>query len=289
MEPVRLMHEPPVRVAVLDLYDNEPNQGMRCIKELLRDGDGRFSGRALTLDVYEARYKAELPGLDYDVYLSSGGPGSPFDGEGKPWEKRYFDWLESVWNHNRGPGTDKKHVLFICHSFQMMCRFFRVAEVTRRHSPSFGIFPVHKTPAGKREPLYRGLRNPFYAADFRSWQVVRPDARALQDLGAEVLSLEKIRPHVPYERAVMAVRLSPELVGVQFHPEADPDGMYAHFIQPQRKAHVVEHHGLAKYNRILHRLRAPDFIAHTHATVIPNFLQNAVEALRPEPAAVPRP
>lgn len=281
---IRTTSTPPVRVAVLDLYDNEPNQGMRAIRELLTAADGRYAGVPLTVDVFEARYKNDVPGLDYDVFISSGGPGSPFDGEGKAWEKSYFDWLGALWNHNERTGTERKHALFICHSFQMMMRFFGTATVTKRRSESFGIFPVHPTAAGQRDALFTGLHDPFYAADFRKWQVVQPDARRMQELGAAVLCLEKERKHVPLERAVMGMRLSGELVGVQFHPEADPPGMLVHFQKDERRSEIVRKYGLEKYERIVHRMSDPGYLKRTYDTVIPRFLQTAIRALRPEAA-----
>ena len=278
---------PPVKVAVLDLYNGKPNQGIPSIRELLTRGHGRFYGQGIAFDVFETRLKDEAPGLDYDLYISSGGPGSPYDGEGRLWENRYFHWLDAVWNHNeRHPGdhvgTDTKHVLFICHSYQMMARFFEVAAVVKRRSESFGIFPIHRTDAGQTDPLFERLDDPFYAADFRHWQVVQPDRRALDDLDAEVLALEKIRPHVPLEQATMAMRLSPELVGVQFHPEAHPPGMRKHFLEPERMEYVVRRHGEAKYQQFMQRLDDPAYLKRTHGAVIPDFLQRAIETLRPE-------
>jgi aspartyl/asparaginyl beta-hydroxylase (cupin superfamily) len=38
--------------------------------------------------------------------------------------------------------------------------------------------------------------------------------------------LEKIRDHVQYERAIMAVRFTDYFVGTQFHPEADPVSLF---------------------------------------------------------------
>ncbi len=256
---------------------------MRALRELLADADGRYHGQPVAFDVFETRLQAELPGLDYDVYFSSGGPGSPFDGDGQTWERRYFAWLDALWNHNaRHAGAEAKHVLFICHSYQMMCRFFEVARVVPRRSESFGIFPVYKTDAGFADPLLARLPDPFYAADFRRWQVVEPDARRMADLGAEVLALEKPRRHVPLERATMALRITPEIVGVQFHPEADPPGMTRHFAQPRRRKLVVRRHGVEKYERIMRRLEDPDYLKRTHDAVVPTFLRRAVEALRPE-------
>lgn len=260
----------PIRIAIMDLYDGEPNQGMRAIREMI-------AGRGFQADEFDVRARGEVPGLDYDVYLSSGGPGSPFDGEGTQWEAKYFDCVDAIWNHNErlpAGSSGRKHVLFICHSFQMMCRFFGLGRVTKRRSESFGIFPTEQTAAGHADPLFEGLPDPFFAADFRKWQVVQPN-------GGTVLALEKERPHVPLERALMGIRISPELVGLQFHPEADPSGMTLHFEQPERREHVIRQHGQEKYERILRRMGDENFLKRTHDTVIPNFLRGAVEALRP--------
>lgn len=278
------MSDKPIRVAVLDLYNNVPNEGMRCIRSLLGRSNLKYRQQIVLFDVFDVRYREEVPDLSYDLYISTGGPGSPYDGEGKRWETRYFDLLEGLWLHNQQPEVSRKHGLFICHSFQMMSRFFGLGDVVRRRSPAFGIFAVHKAPAGRREPLFYGLADPFYAVDFRTWQVVQPSVARLSELQAEIISLEKIRPHVELERAVMGIRLSPELVGFQFHPEADAVGMKPFFMDPARKEEIIRDHGEAKYHEILDRLTDPNYIQRTHETVLPNFLRNAIARLRPEPA-----
>lgn len=274
----------PIRVAILDLYDNLPNEGMRCIKELLAESDGKYWAQPVAFEVFATRYKAEICSLDFDIFVSTGGPGSPFDGDGKVWERRYFKWWEAVWRHNQRAtrAQARKYVFAICHSFQMMCRFFKLAEVTKRGSKSFGIMPIHKTPAGERERLYAGLENPFYAADFRDWQVVEPNTQTLQALGAEILSLEKIRPHIPLERSITAIRVSPEIIGVQFHPEADPRSMLVHAVKPERKQDIIAKHGEKKYAELMRRLQDPDCLAATRRAIIPGFLQEAIAKLRPE-------
>lgn len=270
----------PLRLALIDLYDNQPNEGIRAMTELFASYRTPDGGPVFSVDRFETRYRAEVPDEGYEVYFSSGGPGSPFDGEGKTWEARYFEWLDRIREVNRCSGTPR-FVFFICHSFQLMCRFFELAQVTERKSQSFGILPVHLTLEGEADPLFSGLDNPFFAADFRHWQVVQPDHDRLAALGAKILALEKIRPHVPLERAVMGIRLSPEMVGVQFHPEADPPGMIRHFRQPERREYVITHHGQEKYERILRRLTEPNALTRTHDTIIPHFLETALARLRP--------
>jgi hypothetical protein len=104
----------------------------------------------------------------------------------------------------------------------------------------------------------------------------------LSELGAAVLSLEKIRPHVSKERSIMAIRLSPEIVGVQFHPEADPEAMRVHAIKPERQRDIIERFGLEKYNQLMQRLDDPSLLWRTRDAVMPRFLVDAIQKLRPE-------
>lgn len=269
-----------LRLAILDMYDNEPNQGMRCIKDIVN----RFK-HALDCTVFDVRGKAEVPGLDYDIYISTGGPGSPYDGDGN-WDVLFYDWMQSVWEWNLIPGRRKKQVFFICHSFQMAMKHFKLSEVSRRKSQSFGTFRCHMTDSGVSEPLFDGLPNPFYVADFRDWQCIQPDEERFDAMGAKILALEKIRPHVPLERAIMAVRFSEDFFGTQFHPEADPEGMLEHFTTPGRKDAIVDEHGKAKYLRMIDHLNDSDKIGLTHEVVLPMFLNRAIHKLQQEEVLV---
>jgi GMP synthase-like glutamine amidotransferase len=257
------------------MYDGmRDNRGIPAITRLVEEAGRRNA--PVDLHRYDVRGKGEVPGLDYDLYIASGGPGSPYDGAGTTWESDYFRWLDALWNYNER-STDSKPALFICHSFQMFVRFFEVAEVTKRRSESFGIFPVHPTAAGRRDPLLRGLSDPFFAADFRHWQAVEIDDRQLEELGGTVLAREKERPAVHLERAVMGLRIG-DLAAVQFHPEAEPDGMFAHFRKPKRRRQVVDKVGKRKYQQILQRLNEPDFLQATHNRIVPQWLDRAMES-----------
>ncbi len=268
----------PVRVAVIDMYNRTANRGLGNIINLL---EKTATHRPLEYRIFETRYLAEVPDLSYDIFISSGGPGSPFDGEGTRWEQRYFQLLGQIWEHNRqAPEDMRKHVLFICHSFQLMARFFELGEVTERRSRSFGVFPVHKTEEGMKDPLLDTLGDPFYAADFRNWQVIQPNTQRMEELGARILALEKIRPHVNLERAVMAIRISEELVGTQFHPEADPENMLAHFTSEEQRENIIREHGREKYERIIHRMKHPAYLYETFRKVVPTFLHRAIDRLR---------
>ncbi|MFK8162242.1 MAG: type 1 glutamine amidotransferase [Lewinella sp.] len=263
-----------LRLAILDLYNGIPNQGMRCIREIVE----QFADR-IEYDVFDVRVDNAVPNLEYDIFISSGGPGDPREVDGE-WYATWTNWLDNVLEHN-ATSDRKKYVFFICHSFQMAVHHFQLAEVTRRKSISFGTFPIHPTPAGEEDPIFKGLEEPFVAADFRHYQAIQPDDERLEAVGATLLAKEKIRPHIDLERALMGVRWSPEVVGVQFHPEADAEGMLSHFSRPDIKQEVIADHGRDKWLQMIEDLSDPTRIQHTHDTIIPGFLARAVEALSP--------
>lgn len=261
-----------IRIAILDLYEGQPNQGMRCLRELIRQyGDAHQW--EVHLDEFEVRLKNQVPDLSYDLYISSGGPGSPLESEHSEWENNYFRWLHEV-------EQQPKHVLFICHSFQLVCRHYGIARVTSRKSTAFGVFPIHMQPDGKQEPVFAGLQDPFFAVDSRNYQVIQPDPEQVTRMGAHILAIEKERPHVPLERAIMAIRFSEYMIGTQFHPEADPTGMSIHLQTPDRKKTVISEYGEAKWQSMIEQLNDPDKILWTHSHVIPNFLDYALQHTR---------
>ena len=266
-----------IKIAVLDMNAEQPNEGMRCITMLV----GQFlAGEGIigSYDVFEVRIKSEIPRMeDYDIFISSGGPGAPYL-TGSDWEKNYFDLLDAILNNNLVHPI-KKHLFLICHSFQLACLHWDLAKVTKRRSTSFGIFPIFKTQSGELEPLFKGLDNPFYAVDSRDYQVVGPREWKLDTLDGKVLCREKIRPHVPLERAVMAIRFSNEIFGVQFHPEADSEGMLRYFLREDKRKKVIKVHGQKKYLDMLEHLDDDDKILKTNSIIIPRFLEQAADAL----------
>jgi GMP synthase-like glutamine amidotransferase len=269
-----------LRIAILDLYEGETNQGMRCIREILKEWS-EYHRVSLVVDEFEVRLNQEVPDLSYDIYISSGGPGSPIDSIGSAWEASWLNWLKSVqdWNHN-DQNTNKKFVFFICHSFQMVCRHLGIGEVSKRKSTAFGVFPVHVLPDGQVDPIFKGLNDPFYVVDSRDWQVIHPDLDKLNRMGMKILCIEKYRPHVPYVQAIMALRLDPYMIGTQFHPEADAVGMSMYLQREEKKKMVIETHGLEKWKSMVEHLNDPDKIMWTYAHIIPNFISLAYKQLK---------
>lgn len=265
-----------IKVAILDLYEGAPNQGMRCIREILKQY-AEQNNLVLNFTEFDVRMKNEVPGLDYNVYISTGGPGSPLPDDDNNWENNYFNWLRAVEQYNDDANNlQKKYVLFICHSFQLACRYFQIGNVAKRKSTAFGVFPVHLVDDGKSEPMFNGLPDPFFAVDSRDYQVIEPDFNRIETIGANVLAIEKERPHVPLERAVMALRFNDYMVGTQFHPEADPVGMSMYLQRQDKKEMVIENYGFDKWQSMIDQLNDPDKINCTYSHVIPNFLNQAI-------------
>lgn len=265
-----------MRLAIVDMYNGEKNQGMRCIGEIITEHSHSFDSK-----VFDVRGKCLIPkSEDFDIFIFTGGPGSPLEGN-PSWEIPFYQLIDDLWKYNlKAAKSDKKHVFFICHSFQMACHHFKIGKITKRKSMSFGTFKVFKTEDGLQDDFFKPLPNPFYIADFRDYQLVQLNQKKIDTIGAKILLREKKRPHVPLERAIMGVRFSEEILGVQFHPEADPDGMTLYFQEEERRKHVIEKHGEKKYQRMLQHLKDADKIPLTHRVILPSFLDNAVNSRR---------
>lgn len=260
------------------MNDGKPNQGMRGILEILANYSEQHSIK-FNIQIFDIRQNNEVPNLDFDIYISSGGPGSPFDGTGELWENRFFHLLNAIDHHNL-VNEDKKHVFLICHSFQLACRNYGLGTVAKRKSNAFGIFPITLTDAGKNEAIFDGLTLPFYAVDSRDWQVVQPKKSDFEEKGAQILAIEKERPHVNLERCIMAIRFSEYMIGTQFHPEADPIGMKMYLLQEDKKTAIIENHGEEKYFDMLDSLDDPKRITLTQQVILPNFLDQAIHTLQ---------
>jgi homoserine O-succinyltransferase len=271
-----------VRIAILDLYEGKANQGMRCIREIIAEWSEQ-NDLQVECDEFDVRLKNQLPDTTYDIYISSGGPGDPLLSRFDDWDIAWCRWINAMERWNNNPSNiQKKFVFFICHSFQLACRYFNAGLVTKRKSTAFGVFPVHMLEAGSEDPVFEGLRDPFYAVDSRDFQVIQPNHQLLENMGAKLLCIEKSRPHVPYERAVMGIRFNDNMIGTQFHPEADAPGMSMYLQTEEKRKTVIESHGEDKLISMLEHLEDPDKIKWTHSHILPNFLNQSI--VQNEPA-----
>jgi homoserine O-succinyltransferase len=270
-----LNSENQIRIAILDLYEGVANEGMRGIRQLIEEFEADCH-MTVKYEFFDVRQKAEVADLNFDVYISSGGPGSPLDSAGSLWERRFFALMDDIKKFNQQHPGQKKHVLLICHSFQIFCRYYEYGKVSKRKSTSFGVMPVHKTFEGHHDPLFRSLGDPMWAVDSRDYQITQAETEKIENGGGSILCIEKYRPHVDLERAIMAIRFDEAFVGMQFHPEADAVGMRMYLLREDKKELVIEKHGEKKYWDMLDHLNDPDKIMLTYSTVVPRFLMTAL-------------
>lgn len=262
-----------IRIALVDMNNNHVNQGFRNIKEI-SEAFQQSSEENVIIETFDVRFKNEMPNIDeFDIFISSGGPGDPHR-EGLEWENRYADFLNAVWDHNQY-NEDKKYLFLICHSFQLASIHWKLGNICKRRSYSFGVMPVHKTEEGEQEFLLKNLQDPFYAVDSRAYQFIEPDMERFAELDMKIMAIEKSRPHINLERAVMAIRFSDEIFGTQFHPEADPKGMIENLKDEKNKTAMIENFGMEKYLETMDRIDDEDKIILTRSQILPRFLQSA--------------
>jgi len=101
----------PYRVAVLDLNAGHPNQGMRCISEVVYRW-AEENNIEILYDVYDVRVKNELPDTSYDMYISSGGPGDPLSSRFDDWDINWNKWLRNIIRWNENPQNLTKKIRF---------------------------------------------------------------------------------------------------------------------------------------------------------------------------------
>lgn len=266
-----------IKIALLDMNNHKANQGMRNIKEISQVFKETAEDK-VTIEVFDVRYKNEMPNVvDFDIFISSGGPGNPHR-EGYEWEEKFANFLDEIWAYNKNQ-DQKKFLFLVCHSFQLASIHWNIGNICKRKSYSFGVMPIHKTDAGEQDFLLKNLPQPFYAVDSRAYQFIEPDDQKMEELGMKILALEKVRPHIHLERAVMAIRFSNEIFGTQFHPEADSKGMLENLKDQTNRDAMIENFGMEKYLETIDRMDDPHKITLTQAQILPRFLRNAAQQI----------
>ena len=259
------MDSSPIRIAILDMYDGAANIGMHCIHNIINEWAIQ-NNYNVAVSVFNTRGLCEIPDNNFHIYISSGGPGSPIDSKNEQWDLQYTKWLDEILEIN-------KPVFLICHSFQIACRHFELGTLSLRRSRQIGILPVHTL---IEDDLFNGLQETFYALESRSYQITAPNDEKLSIMKAQIMALEKMRPKVPLERAIMAIKFSEKMYGVQFHPEAALIDLIHYFNQPATKDLIIDEFGIEKWNRIIDHLDESSPINSTYSHLIPNFLDKAI-------------
>lgn len=257
----------PIRIAILDMYDGAANIGLRCLHNIIKDWGNQHELKIETI-VFNTRGACEIPDDQFDLYLATGGPGSPLDSINEKWDQQFTQWLEHIYEIH-------KPVFLICHSFQIACRHFNLGKISLRKSRQVGILPVHPI---EYNHLFDGLEDPFYTLESRLYQITEPNDELINSMGARIIALEKIRPQVPLERAIMGIQFNEYMAGVQFHPEGEYHILLDYFKEEKIKNSIIEEFGIEKWDRMIEHLNDPKKIKSTFHAIIPNFLDKALKA-----------
>jgi hypothetical protein len=111
----------------------------------------------------------------------------------------------------------------------------------------------------------------------RIYQIIAPNDVKIKSMNAQIMALEKMRPAIPLERAIMAIRFSKNMFGVQFHPEAELNELIEYFNEPANKQSIISEFGIEKWERIIAHLDENSPIISTYTHLIPNFLDKVLQ------------
>jgi GMP synthase-like glutamine amidotransferase len=264
-----------LRLCIVDMNNAHVNQAMRCLRSIA----GTFFERVrevnpgLVCELAEVSPRdtnAPVP-RDCDLYLSSGGPGSPFEGDQEPWYADYDLFSKGIVESAAVAGPETRAMFAVCYSFELIVRQFKVAHIGPRADRKFGVMPVYMTTEGMRHPLLAEFHDRLFAFEHRNWEAIELDEARLRGLGGALLARES-RDGVSKGRAILALDVAPGIECVQFHPEADRPGVMNWVSRPEQAEAFKATYGVATYEAMLRTLDDPKRLARTYALVIPGWL-----------------
>jgi GMP synthase-like glutamine amidotransferase len=221
----------------------------------------------------QPRNLGEQPPADVDLILSSGGPGSPFDGYDEAWCTGYRKTLDRVAEANRKSEIEGPRALLVCHSFELGILHFGVGTMQKRSSLKFGLMPAYTTRVGRDVDFLRPFGDRMFTWEHRNWEAVDLDEKRLAQSGGAVLATESREGQPPEKgRALLGMKFAPGIWGTQFHPEADRPGVMAWIEKPEHKVAVMDAYGQLLYERMVKSLSNPDRLAKTFSLLIPGWL-----------------
>ncbi len=258
------------------------NQAMRCFRQIVASFFDRVQranpGLGCTLvEVSPRDTSAPIP-RDCDIYIGSGGPGSPYDGDSEGWFVDWNDFCSFLLSESRRDDAEKKALFGVCYSFELLVRYFAVADVSMRDSRKFGVMPIYTTTSGQRHPLLAPFRDRLFAFEHRNWEAVDLKEDRLHALGGALLAQESRDGHSK-GRALLGFDFGQGIEAVQFHPEADRAGVMSWVARPEQAAAFRATYGEMTYQAMLRTLDDPSRLASTYALVIPGFLARRFNVL----------
>lgn len=268
---------PTLSLGLVDMNNGVANQATRCFRRILDSFQRRACAANPTLRVrvehLQPRNLGEVPDLRFDFLLSSGGPGAPLDGFDDAWGRGYRRFLDDVANANAKNPIESTKAFLVCHSFELAVLHFGVAEMRRRSSTKFGVMPAYLSDDAQQLDYLSHFGYRLFAWEHRDWECVGVDEARLAQLGGRVLAHEAHAESVVNTGdAILGIRFTPGVDGLQFHPEADKPGVMAWVERPESRARLVDAYGDDLYEKMVKSLSDPQRLARTFALLIPSWL-----------------
>jgi GMP synthase-like glutamine amidotransferase len=274
-----------LRLCLVDMNNGVANEATRCFRRIFDAFSQKVKaanpGLETTLKHVQPRNLGELPDREVDLVLSSGGPGSPFDGYEDAWCHGYRAFLDHVVERTQAEPLRAPAVFVVCHSFELSVLHFGVATMRPRESKKFGLMPAYLTPEGQAHPVFEEFEDRLFAFEHRNWEAVNLDLAKLEQLGGELLARESRPGRTDKGEALLALQFAPGVVGTQFHPEADRAGVVAWIAKPEMAQAFKDAYGEPLYERMIKSLADPTRLAKTFALLVPGWLVRRFNEIAP--------
>ena len=274
---------PPLRLCLVDMNNGVANEATRCFRRLFDQFAARVRAVNPTLEIsfkhVQPRNLGELPDRDVDLVLSSGGPGSPYDGYTDPWCDGYRAFLDHVVERNQLDPVESPGMFVVCHSFEVTVTHFGLATMVRRPTRKFGIMPCYITESGMKSNVFAPFGDRLFVWEHRNWEAHDLDEKKLAGMGGRLLARESRIGREDKGKAILGLDFAPGLTGTQFHPEADRPGVMAWINRPEHTADLKDAYGEDLYDKMVKTLADPQRLARTFAILIPGWLMHRFNAL----------
>jgi GMP synthase-like glutamine amidotransferase len=269
-------------LCLVDMNAGHVNQAVRCFRGIVSTFFDRVRevnpGLSCRLIEVSPRDTNETIPRGADIYLGTGGPGSPYDGDDQPWYADFSSFVEWIAENADRADAERKALFGVCYTFELLVRHFAVADVSMRDSRKFGVMPVYTTQAGQQHPLLSSFRDRLFSFEHRNWEAVNLKPERLSELGGLLLAQESRDGHSK-GRAILGLSIGAGIETVQFHPEADRAGVVSWIARPDQAAAFRATYGEETFQAMLRTLDDPNRLARTYALVIPGFLQRKFNLL----------
>lgn len=254
-----------INLCIIDMNNGLENQAIKSFRKIVDEFSIWLLEQNRKLKIYSQEISIRNQDVDNipdaDIYLSTGGPGSPWDGKNLSWEKKYFELLDCIKNNSN------KSILGICHSFQLMSRWSGRGDVRLRpQGKKFGIMPVYVTTEGEKSSLFKNFSDRLFAFEHRDWEVVNYH-------GPGILARES-RDGVSKGEAILGMEFESNIHGVQFHPEAESEGILFWLSKPDKKQEIIDVYGEELFESMIKNLNREDRVIHTRNLFIPQWLRD---------------